>query len=305
MRRIWTIPAFGLTLAAVLLILAFRLLNVPEENSAEQTAVQMPPAAEETVLPETPTPEPTPGESEIRYVSYDTVDIRTGEKVTKQMAVYLPAGYEEDGAYNALFLLHVAGCDASFWPNLGVQALFDRVIGSGACEPLVVFMPDGYIRPEARGEHNSDRDYPQFAAEFRDDLIPFVKANFALYEEREHYGVLGASFGAYMTVNSVLIPNLDLASWFGYVGGGTIDANRLRRGWEEAETEELPISHFYLGEGEYDDIGPVQISYQTLLAGCDKLDESNLTLSIIADAGHDKTEWLTGIEEALRIFYKE
>ena len=279
-----------------LAIIVFARVNVhPQENSVVTAAPAETPAA-------TPSLEPTVRPSEVYTVTYKTTNRETGETAEKEMAVYLPEAYDANGQYNAVFLMHVAGSDENFWPGLGIQSIMDELIASGAVEPMLLFMPDGYVSDAVRGNRNDPRIYTQFAAEFREDLLPFVKQNYAVCEGREHLGIYGASFGAYLTVNSILRPNLDLVSNFGITGGGTIDLNELEQGWQDSGNADLDIAMFYIGEGDRDDRGPVELSYMTLRDHCDKFNEDNLKFTLMEGVGHDETEWIEGLKEALQLF---
>ena len=289
--------------AFILAIILFARVNAVSGNSKPALSETVETAPAETQVPETPSPEPTVRPSETFITEYDAVDIETGETVRKEMAVYLPEGYDENGQYNAVFLMHVSGSDERFWPNLGIKEIMDGLISSGEIEPMIVFMPDGYISDDARGTRNNPKVYTQFAAEFRDNLIPFVKEYYAVYDGREHYGFYGASFGAFLTVNSVLERNLDLVSFFGISGGGDIDINELESSWINCGTSELPVGMFYFGEGDMDDRGPVELSYMRLRDYCDKFTDDNLKFTLMEGVGHDATEWTEGLKEALRLFF--
>ena len=265
-------------------------------DEAEEPAAGEPAAADK--------PDAVPLENSETFITeYETVNYETGETVKKKMAVYLPAGYREDGQYNAVFLMHVSGCNETFWLDLGIQGLMDRLIAEGQIEPTVVFMPDGYINDEKRGHQGDDTIYVQMSGELRDDLVPFVREYYALYGDRDHMAFMGASFGAYMTVNSALCPNLDLFSNFGYVGGGTIDLGKLENSWSAYGTQDLDIHMMYIGEGDRDDRGPVELSYMTLMGGCDKFSEHNLVFSLMEGYAHEPAEWVLGVQEALPLFW--
>lgn len=252
----------------------------------------------------TPSPEPTVRPSETFVTEYEATDVSTGGKVRKNMAVYLPEGYDENGEYNTVFLMHVSGSDENFWLGLGIQEIMDGLISSGAVEPMIVFMPDGYISDDIRGIRNNPAVYTQFASEFRDDILPFVREYYAVHDGRDHYGFYGASFGAYLTVNSILEPNLDLVSYYGYVGGGEIDINELESSWLNSGNSDYEIGMFYIGEGSMDDRGPVELSYMTLRDHCDKFSENNLRFTLMDGIGHDATEWSEGLKEALQLFFR-
>lgn len=282
-----------------LAIIVFARVNYnaqPEETPQTEAPTAAPEDAE-------PSPEPTARPSELVSVSYRTSNFETGEETEKEMTVYLPEEYDENGRYNAVFLMHVSGSDENFWPSLGVKEIADELIDSDAIEPVLIFMPDGYFSDDVRGNRNDPRIYTQFAQEFRNDLMPFVKQSFPVYEERGHFAFYGASFGAYLTVNSVLKPNLDLVSNYGYVGGGTIDLNELEQAWADSGTSDLDISMFYIGEGDRDDRGPVELSYMILRDYCSKFNEENLKFTLMEGVGHDAEEWTGGLKEALQLFF--
>lgn len=250
----------------------------------------------------TPSPEPTVRPSEIFVTQYGATDISTGERVIKNMSVYLPEGYDENEKYNAVFLMHISGSDENFWPGMGIQDIMDDLISSGEIEKTIVFMPDGYISDDVRGNRNDDGIYYQFAAELRDDIFPFIHQFYAVYDTREHYAFVGASFGSYMTVNSVLGPNLDLVKYFGCIGGGTIEQWRLEQSWSANGTGDLPVGMLYIAEGEYDDRGPAELSAMLLKSNCDKFDDTNLVFALLEGVGHEPLEWSGGFADAVRLF---
>ena len=243
--------------------------------------------------------------SQTFITSYETVDYETGEKVTKEMAVYLPAGYTQNEKYNVMILMHTSGSDEQFWLGLGIQDIMDKLISEGTIEKTIVFMPDGYINDEKRTHRGDDTIYIQMSGELRNDIVPFIKENYSVYEEREHYAFVGASFGAYMTVNSALCTNLDLFSNFGYIGGGTIEQEKLESNWYACSTQDLPINMLYIGEGDRDDRQPAELSYIYLMAGCDKFNEDNLIFSLMEGYAHEPAEWILGVEQALQLFWPQ
>ena len=261
---------------------------------------------------------------------YETRDYASGSDapVTKKLAVYLPFGYSEEERYDVLFLLHVQAASERFWLMDGfyydfgegdeavdLHGLLDNMIAAGRCRPLIVIMPSGYITPDAAYEHNSARDYPQFAAEFANDLLPFVAENFATYAEgsdresliaaREHFGVLGASFGAYMAKNSILLENYEFCSWYGFTGGGGIDSGAFLSARSAAGEEASGISMLFTGEGEWDDRAEAESSYYTLREYSDIFNDTNLVYSVYRMTGHDCTEWVNSLYNCLQLFFRQ
>lgn len=60
-------------------------------------------------------------------------------------SVYLPPCYDTRPAlrYPVLVLLHGAGHDEQYWPQVGIVGAADAQIRSGAIHPMIVVLPDG------------------------------------------------------------------------------------------------------------------------------------------------------------------
>lgn len=265
-------------------------------------------------------------------ILYTTPDYVFGmeDEFPKPMQVYLPYGYDENGQYDVLFLFHVRQSSERFWlemwheydlPGLGptqVNALplLDNLIERGLCKPMIVVALWGYLDSYASDRHLSEQNYPQMAGEFGDVILPFVAEHFATYAEggsreqlraaREHFGVLGASFGAYMVDLSILSQNMDLVAWYGMAGGGSVTREYLEPYWIQKDCLSYPIRLLYFVEGEYDDIGPVRESYQALGYWAEKFTpEENLRFTMLHETGHVNQAWLTALYNTAQLFFRE
>ena len=265
-------------------------------------------------------------------VAYSTPDFVYGaeESFPKTMQVYLPYGYDPEGQYDVLFLFHVMGNTERFWletphsytldgggDGVPVDAvcLLDNLIERGLCRPMLVVSLCGYLDNYAMERHLPDQNYPQMTQEFAEVILPFVTENYATYAAggsreqlqaaRAHFGVLGASFGAYMVELSVLAPNLDLVSWFAMTGGGSVSRDYLERSWLNAGMAGLPVGMLYFAEGEYDDLGPVAESYRGLSHWTEVFRrDDNLRFTQIDGTGHDETEWVTALYNTAQLFFR-
>ena len=266
----------------------------------------------------------------VKDVGYTTRDYvwNDGER-DKLMQVYLPYGYDEGGRYDVLFLIHTRQLNERFWleqehsyrrpdGSIGtgsVVTLLDNMIERGLCRPLIVIALNGYLDGGMAYLHDSNQVYPQFAEEFRADILPFVAKHYAtwaedasqeaLREARRHVGILGASFGAYEIELSVLAPNLDLVSWYAMTGGGSVTREYLEPQWSMYGTLGQPIDLLYLAEGEFDDRGPVEQSYYALGAWSEVFTaEENLRLTLLRGVGHEEPEWVTALYNALQLMFR-
>ena len=361
----WILIVLGLVLAALLLLrrypgLPAGLWEAPaatepqEENPAAPTPASVAEKTPAPTLPPTPEPTPTPRPllapelcdgsidpaffapsaepgtlcRDVTYTTRDSVDGREGEFLTR-MQVYLPYGYDENGRYDVLFLLHVRQSNERFWleqdhaydapwegtATVSAVNVLDKLIERGLCRPMLVIALDGYLDEAARWAHRSEQVYPQFAEEFGRDILPFVAAQYATWAEgtvreqlraaREHFGVLGASFGAYQTELSVLAPNLDLVSWYAMTGGGSVSYDYLYPQWSAYGTAGYPIDLVYFVEGEYDDIQPVESSYQALGNWTEVFTrDENLRFTRVIAAGHEQREWVNALFNTAQLFFR-
>lgn len=247
----------------------------------------------------------------LEYVTHDYVNGLPGD-YPKNMLVYLPYGYNENEKYDVLFLAHIRNASEYFWlgdshwietPEDGLQefsipVLIDNMIERGMCRPLIVIALDGYIDDDERMNHNSAREYSQFSGEFRWDIMPTVQNELSVYDSREHYGFLGASFGAYLDYLSILSDCFDLVGWHTQTGGGKVDADYLREVWRAIGAQDEELCALYLAEGEYDDVGTVLDSRFLMEA------YENFSYTVIKTAAHDYREWDVALYNTLQMFFR-
>ena len=260
----------------------------------------------------------------VEYTAHDQV-FGSSSPVVKKMAVYLPFGYEEEGKYDVLMLLHTAGADHRFWLveerdyatgdrsiRLAVPDLLDILIEKGYCRPVIVVSPCIYLNGYP-GREGSEADYLQFEREIGSDLLPWIAEHYATYaadesraaltKARDHFGVLGASFGAYTVYISLLGDNFDLFSKYCLCGGGVIEPWHLEERWEYNGTQDLPLGFLYIAEGEYDDREGPELSYIYMRAYGGKFTEENVRFTLIRGYGHEDHSYVVGLFNALQLFF--
>ena len=354
-----------LVLAGVLLVRMEYPTEANREDVAPETTEQTVPTAAEEItpslvataepmLPPTPTPTTSPTPRPLREISlsdeslpeellrpaehrgtveeddYPTRDMVSDvpDRINKDIMIYLPYGYDPEGQYDVLILLHCAWADHRFWlgqeRNYGredapipvsVPNLLDRMIEEGWCKPLIVVSPCIYLYDRQPSNAGNTYDYMQFAKEIGQDLLPWIVENYATYavdgsrealcEAREHFGVLGASFGAYATYISLIGDNFDLLAWYTFCGGGEIDPGYLIDSWNQAETAELPLRMLYICEGEFDDRAGPELSYNYLLNTGGPFSEENVRFTLVRGWGHEDHSYLVGLYNSLHMFFRE
>ena len=297
-------------------ILCLLILLVPATAAAELSEDNLDPSLFE----------PAERRGKVELVQYETLDYASvsQDPVGKNLAVYLPPDYDESQQYDVLILLHCAWANHEFWLMQNryfatedggipvyVPNLLDRMIEEGLCKPLIVVSPCIYIFGEP--VYGNAYEYSQFAKEFGKDLMPYLAEHYATYaadgsreairEAREHFGVLGASFGAYANYLCVIGDNFDLAAWFTFCGGGEIDPSYICNTWAGRGTLDLPLRMLYIAEGEFDDRAGPESSWYTLRAYGGPFRDDNVRLTVIRGWGHEDHSYLVGLYNSLQLFF--
>ena len=166
----------------------------------------------------------------LSYVWYDSPTLaRLNEKdaFPRRLAVYTPAGYEDNpkAKYPVLYLLHGSGGDEDAWLDLGrtVQIL-DNLIAEGKAKPMLVVMPNGvWFNQAAPGAAvnmfqptmmNSRSQSTVEVEESFPDIISFVEKRFHVAKGAENRAVAGLSMGGRQSGMLALAH----PKTFGYVG---------------------------------------------------------------------------------------
>ena len=285
-------------------------------------------------LTETDLPEellrPAEHRGTVREEDYPTRDMVSDvpDRINKDVTVYLPYGYDPEEQYDVLILLHCAWADHRFWlgqeRNYGseeapvpvsVPNLLDRMIEEGYCRPLIVVSPCIYLYDRQPSNAGNGYDYEQFEQEIGTDFLPWIAENYGTYAAdgspealraaREHFGVLGASFGAYAEYFCVIGENFDLLAWYCFCGGGEIEPWHLAERWTENGTAELPLRMLYICEGEFDDRYGPEISYHNLMTFGGPFNEENVKFTLVQGWGHEDHSYLVGLYNSLQMFFRE
>ena len=122
----------------------------------------------------------------------------------RPLVVALPSDYDQlDGPLPVLYLLHGWGGSETNWTQSGdVLNTLGRGYDEGDVAAMIVVMPNNVYEgsnPLAGGP-NADI----FLREIREDIIPFVEANFKASSRREDRAIAGLSAGGIQTLNLTL-----------------------------------------------------------------------------------------------------
>ena len=126
-----------------------------------------------------------------------------------------------------------------------------------------------------------------------------------LRDAREHFGFLGASYGAYAEYLSVIGDNFDLAAWYTFCGGGAIEPGTLMNKWAQNGTADLPLRLLLVSEGEYDDRQAPELSVMQLHYYGGKFTEDNVVFRLVPGWRHEDHSYLVGLFNTLQLFFRE
>ena len=314
--------------------------EVPGQERAEQQEVTAAPEATTTPVP-TATPEPThtPAKNEgilipadyrkmrkeaagtVDEITYKTKDYYgTGEEVTKPAYVYLPYGYDKEKKYNVLYVMHGGGGDEREWEIQNglstVRLVLDNMIYYGEIEPLIVVFPNGRTGEGYVTKSQDHTAFIGFGPELRNDLIPYIDANYATYGEydpegydlsaaRDHRAMAGWSFGGMQAVNIGLCECPDIMSYFGAFAPGntTYTAEEIAKCLKNFEAYD--IHYIYSICGSMD--GCLTMAYNAFV-NLPKLTDKvvngeNLMMQIVSGA-HTPTIGHLGFYNFLQILFR-
>jgi len=150
---------------------------------------------------------------EITYHSDTTGTERTA-------GVILPPDYSEDKQYPVLYLLHGIGGDHKEWINGGAPNVIYNMWADGKAKDMIVVFPNVRARADDRGNPPDTYDPEHFKAfdnfinDLRDDLMPYMEANFPILTGKENTAIAGLSMGG----REALYIGFSLPETFGYIG---------------------------------------------------------------------------------------
>ncbi|MGN1370126.1 MAG: alpha/beta hydrolase [Aristaeellaceae bacterium] len=223
----------------------------------------------------------------------------------RRVLILLPPDYTEDKRYPVLYLLHGIGGDENEWGGGRPTWVIGNLIAEGEAPEMIVVMPN--VRARANDKANASDMYTptHFAAfdnfinDLRDDLMPYMKANFSVAEGRENTAVAGLSMGG----REALYIGLTMPEAFGYVGAfcpapGVLPYN-VEKGLfqpENFKADESLDTYILINAGKADTV--VGAWPQTY---ADTLDANGTALTFyVTDGGHDFRVWKHGLYNFVR-----
>jgi enterochelin esterase-like enzyme len=121
----------------------------------------------------------------------------------RRMHVYLPPGYDKDGAkYPVFYLLHGAGDTDDAWATVGHAGfILDNLLAEKKAKPMIVVMPAGHVNRNFVWGAPNTMAVGEFEKDFVTDILPFVEKHYRTLNDRDHRAIAGLSMGGMQTLN--------------------------------------------------------------------------------------------------------
>ncbi|MCR5521065.1 MAG: MarR family transcriptional regulator [Lachnospiraceae bacterium] len=326
------------------------------DTKPEQTAPTETPATPTPVPTATPTPEPTPepfnpipdqapigdpaDEIPAEYLAYEIDGIKgtverfsymtkdyagDGSDLEKEAFIYLPIGYDKTKKYNVMFLLHGIGGSIFEWGINGeesskVTTMMDNLTNKGEIDPFIIVTPNGRSGKEFnKTTFDVMGLFYEFGKELRNDLIPYIDANYSTYgtkadgitpedpeEARKHRACAGLSMGGMQTINIGMCECMDLFGWFGtfsaaptsYEGDTIVEI--INKDFPE---EQIFFSYNICGTDDTTALASATAAVKGLDAKTDRLEDHVNYIWQERPGGHAWSIWYLGFYNLARIAF--
>lgn len=157
----------------------------------------------------------------------DVVYFSTTADDDKRVNILLPPGYDENGSYPVLYMIHGWGGDytAHLYEGSYLHMLYGNMYRDGLAEPMIIVGVDMYtgkqsVKDDLDG-YGLRAAYDKTVDDIAVDLMPFMRANYAVAEGRENTAVAGVSEGGAKS----LCTGFQWLDRIGYIAGIAPDVN--------------------------------------------------------------------------------
>ena len=255
---------------------------------------------------------------EINYPTRDyTVNkLKDEDEYEKHAWVYLPAGYnasDTETTYPLFILLHGFGQNENTWglSNKGrggrIKGFMDRGMASGDVTKFILVTATGVASKNwgPNGLGNDFNAYFAFKGELRDDLLPYLRGNFNIKDDRDNVALAGLSMGGVQTFNIGITECLDIISNFaGFSGALIVEASEFMNNVDHNKKYTFfKIHNLYMTCGDADDIAYTGYpGYVNALKSWDRVE--NFKDYTYPGGTHDFPVWFKGFKDFIYMIFK-
>ncbi|MGN1084304.1 MAG: alpha/beta hydrolase-fold protein, partial [Lachnospiraceae bacterium] len=259
----------------------------------------------------------------VEYIDYQTHDyFGDGAEITKHAYVYLPPEYDEEKQYDVLYLMHGIGGDEKEWGIHNafstVKLAMDNLIYYGDIKPFIVVVPNGRSSAKYESTGSNHGSFYVFGQELRNDLIPYIDANYATYADydangydltaaRDHRAMAGLSMGGMQTINIGLCECLDIISYFGAFSAAPTSNTAAVIAEKLENFSEYEVNYFYniCGLSDGTALASARGAVTGLDALTDKITEGENFMWQTVSGGHDFAVWNLGFYNFAQIAFQK
>ena len=247
----------------------------------------------------------------------DETAVTAADKYNKHGWVYLPAGYDKDDTstkYPVFILLHGFGQNENTWglSNKGrggkIKGYMDRGMASGKVEKFILVCVTGVADktwgPDGSG--NSFTGYNYFGGELRNDLLPWLRANYNIKDGRDNVAMAGLSMGGGQTFNIGIGECLDLISNFAGFSGALFSTSDefIAKVDGTAAFNGLKIHNLYMICGDADDrVYGTFPGYVDAMASWSRVE--NFESYVFPGGTHDFPVWYYGFNDFIQMVFQD
>jgi len=256
-----------------------------------------------------------------RDYTVDEAELTDADRYEKHAWVYLPAGYDaedKDTEYPVFVLLHGIGQNENTWglSDKGrggkIKGYMDRGMASGKVEKFILVVVTE-IASKSWGPNGAGNDVAAanaFGGELRNDLLPYLRANFNIKEGRDNVAMAGLSMGGGLTYSIGIGESLDLISNFAVFSGRLARENEdtaiyefIERLDNTPELDGLKIHNFYMtcGDADFTIFNKYHVSVDAM-THWDRVE--NIKEYTYPGGTHDFPVWYNGFHEFIEMVFK-
>ncbi len=237
------------------------------------------------------------------------------EEYSKNAWVYLPAGYDatdKETKYPVFVLLHGFGQNENTWglTDQGrggkIKGYMDRGMKDGSVKKFVLVVVTGVASKNwgPNGGGNDMEGFNAFGGELRNDLLPYIQANYNVYTDRDNTALAGLSMGGGQTFNIGIGECLDLISYFGAFSAATFTGpDEYVAGVDAKFEKDVKIHQLYMICGDADSLVYGSFpSYVDKMKSWERVEKFD---SYVFPGGeHDFPVWFYGFNSFIKLIFQ-
>jgi len=162
---------------------------------------------------------------DVNYGEMSSIEYESSSlKAPRKAVVILPAGYDTSKEYPVLYLFHGLGGHEQEWFSSNAKYIIGNLIDSKEAEEMIVVLPNIRAREDSSIPAEEEmytlehyKAFDNFINILKDDLMPYIEANYSIKEGRKNTAIAGLSMGG----RESLYIGFTLPEKFGYIGAFT------------------------------------------------------------------------------------